>query len=294
VIGIPSAFGCEVVWWEDDLPVVRPLPIEDIRQVYDLPEPSVTDGELGRVLDLTRYFLERTEGRVPIRMTDVQGPLDSAALILGHNAFLAAMVTNPQAVHHLIQRVTDLTIVFVNAQRALIREHGAEFVPTVNYPWLPDGYGINVAHDECVMISPAMHDEFAVPYLNQVSEAFGGVFIHSCGKWAHQCPSLARVHDLRGLEFGASEAPYEPVLDYFNGKTAVVCRVGLNRDVRFDGMSDFVGRILKARRTNRGLFINVDITNGLVDENWPETDLEEIYRLVSVPDQSILKRTNTK
>jgi hypothetical protein len=32
-----------------------------------------------------------------------------------------------------------------------------------------------------------------------------------------------------------------------------------------------------------GVFIHVDITNGLVDENWPETDLEEIALLLSIP-----------
>jgi len=28
--------------------------------------------------------------------------------------------------------------------------------------------------------------------------------------------------------------------------------------------------------------ICVDITNGLVDDTWPETDLDEIYRLVGI------------
>jgi len=71
VIGIPSAFGCEVIWWEHDLPAVRPVIGDDPRQVYDLPRPSIRDGELGRVLDYTRYFAERTEGRIPIRVTDI-------------------------------------------------------------------------------------------------------------------------------------------------------------------------------------------------------------------------------
>ncbi|MEW6579298.1 MAG: uroporphyrinogen decarboxylase family protein [Chloroflexota bacterium] len=280
VIGIPSAFGCEVIWWEDDLPAVRPLAGDDPNRVFDLPQPSVTDGELGRILEFTRYFLEHTGARIPIRITDVQGPLDSAALILGHNNFLMAMVTHPQAVHHLLHRVTDLTIEVVQAYRSLIQAYGGEFVPTINYPWMPDGMGVQVAHDECVMISSAMHDEFAVPYLNQISDAFGGVFIHSCGKWAHQIESLRKVHHLRGLEFGASEAPYGPMLDAFGGEIALVTRVGLNRDVRFDGMVDFVKRILARRKTNRGLFVNVDVTNGLIDVNWPATDLEEIYHLI--------------
>jgi hypothetical protein len=43
---------------------------------------------------------------------------------------------------------------------------------------------------------------------------------------------------------------------------------------------DYVHKILRAKKTNRGLFINVDITNGLIDESWPETDLDEIYTLL--------------
>ena len=166
--------------------------------------------------------------------------------------------------------------------RELIIDMGGEFVPSINYPWMPDGLGFQVAHDECVMISADMHDEFAVPYLNQVSDAFGGLFVHSCGKWDHQVKSLSKVHNLRGLEFGGSEAPYGPILDYFGGKTALVVRVGLNRDIKFDGMADFVKRIMARRKTNRGLYLNVDVTNGLIDDTWPETDLEEIYELLGV------------
>jgi hypothetical protein len=45
-------------------------------------------------------------------------------------------------------------------------------------------------------------------------------------------------------------------------------------------MAGYVASILKEKRTNRGLFIHVDITNGLIDESWPETDLQEIYGLI--------------
>jgi len=45
-------------------------------------------------------------------------------------------------------------------------------------------------------------------------------------------------------------------------------------------MAGFVASILESKNTNRGLFIHVDITNGLIDESWPETDLGEINRLL--------------
>ena len=131
-----------------------------------------------------------------------------------------------------------------------------------------------------VMLSPELHDEFSVPYLDRLSDAFGGVYIHSCGDWTHLFPSLEKVRGLRGLEFGASEAPYDKVLARFGGRTVLACRVGLHRDIRFDGMADFVRRVVAAAPTPRGLFIHVDITNGLVGRDWPETDLDEISRIL--------------
>ena len=176
-------------------------------------------------------------------------------------------------------RLTD-TIRFAAAQRELVIALGAEFVPSMFQPWMPDGLGISISNDECALVSAAMHDEFSVPYINRISEAFGGVYIHSCGAWAHQIPSLKKVHHLRGLEFGASEAPFEPVLREFGGRTVLAARIGHHRDMKFLGMADFVRRLRSASSTNRGLFLHVDITNGILDETWPTTDLEEIYSLI--------------
>jgi hypothetical protein len=281
VVGIPSAFGCEVVWWEDQLPAVRPFAGLDPGRILEMKKPSFHDGELGRVLNYTSEFLQKTGGGVPVRLTDIQGPLDSAALVVGHTEFLSLLTMHPAAAHHLLRLVTEFTIDLVRAQREIVRRAGVEFVPSMFQPWIPDGLGVSVANDESVMISAAMHDEFSVPYINILSEEFGGVIIHCCGNWVHQFKSLDKVRHLRGLEFGASEAPFESVLDYFGGRTVLACRVGLHRDVHFAGMQDYVARVLQTSRTFRGLFINVDITNGIVDETWPETDIEEIARMIT-------------
>jgi len=276
VIAIPSAFGAEVVWWENDFPAVRPLIGDNAEAVRRLKRPAITKGELGRILEYTRVFLDRTEGRIPIRLGDIQGPLDNAALIFGHTPFLEAVLTAPREVHRLLDMITDLMIEFASAQREIVRAAGAEFVPSSFQPWLPDGRGLSIANDVAVMLSPDLHDEFGVPYLNRLSDAFGGVYVHSCGDWTHLFPSLGKVRGLRGFEFGASEAPYDKVLARFGGKTVLACRVGLNRDIRFAGMADFVRRVLAAAPTPRGLFLHIDITNGLTGDDWLETDLGEI------------------
>ena len=138
------------------------------------------------------------------------------------------------------------------------------------------------------MLSPALHDEFGVPYLDRLADEFGGVYVHSCGDWSHLFASLEKVRGLRGLEFGASETPFGAAADRFGGKTVLACRVGLHRDVKYAGMADFAAKMKSRASTYRGLFIHADITNGLVGQDWPETDLDEIYRVIEGPAQSRL------
>jgi hypothetical protein len=286
IVALPSAFGCPVEWWENDLPAARPA-IHDPMQVYALQKPTLTAGVMGMALDYTRRWLERTQGCFPIGPADCQSPLDLAALILGHNQYLEALYTHPAEIKHLLQLLTETQIEFLLAQREMVKSSGAEFVPSYSYPWLPDGMGVNIAHDENVMISAAMHDEFALPYLNQISEAFNGIFIHSCGRFVHQLGSFAKVYKLRGLEFGASEAPFGPVMQAFNGKIVLSVRIGLNQDVVFHSMAEFVRRVIQAASTYRGLMINCDITNGVLTEDWPVVDLDEIYQLIPCPARNL-------
>lgn len=276
VVTIPSAFGCPVIWQENNFPAVRPV-IHDPEQIADIKPPDLRIGELGRVLNYTSYFRQETGGRYPIRLTDIQGPLDNASLIMGHNNFLLALATHPVLAHRLLQMITDLMIEVVREQR---RAAENDFVPALFQPWIPDGWGVSISNDDSVMISARHMAEFGVPYFNQLADAFGGIYIHSCGNWLHQIPALEKVRGLRGLEFGASEVPFSQVLEHFGGKIVLACRIGLNKDIRFTSMADYVRQVLAARRTNRGLFIHVDVTNGILDDDWPETDLHEIYTLI--------------
>jgi hypothetical protein len=208
--------------------------------------------------------------------------LDNAGLICGHNNLFDAMLSYPKEVHRLMQLITDLTIDLVKAQKEIADANNVEFVSAMFQPWLPKGMGISIANDDWVMISAEMHDQFHLPYINQLSEEFGGVYIHSCGNWSHQFESLDKVHSLRGIEFGASEVPYKVVLDRFGGKTVLACRVGFNRDGQFHSMLNFVDQVLEASKTYRGLFLNVDVTNGLIGEDWPITDLNDIFKSIGL------------
>jgi len=251
-----SAFGCPVRFFDHTAPWAEPLiRAEDPpEKVYKLPRPAVTDGQLGTILEYTDYFVAETGGRYPIGLTDLQGPLDVAYLVWEPTAFILAMYTNPREVHHLMRLVTDLIIAFVKEQRA----RSPEFLPRHFPPvWLPEGQGITISDDCAAVLSPKLYQEFALPYVNELSEEFGGIIIHSCGNFTHQFDNLAKVHNLRGLNFGASETPFAPVWERFGGKTAILPHLGLNKDFPFDSHVEFIEHVLRTATQWRGLCILV-------------------------------------
>jgi hypothetical protein len=256
-----SAFGCQVEFFDHTLPWAHPVigPGDAPEKVYELPVPAITDGQLGTILEWGDYFVERTAGRYALALTDLQGPLDSAYLVWEPAAFMLAMYTNPREVHHLMRLMTDLIIGFVREQRSRV----PEFMPCHWPPvWLPDGRGISVSDDCLAVLSPALYEQFALPYLNELSDEFGGVFVHSCGNFVHQFDNLDKVHELRGLNFGASETPFEAVWERFGGRTAIVTHLGLNKDFHFDSEADYVRHVLRVKTHDRGLCVLVVPTGG--------------------------------
>jgi Uroporphyrinogen decarboxylase (URO-D) len=249
-----SAFGCEVQYFDHTLPWAHPVIREHdpAEKVYDLQAPKVTNGQLGQMLEFNDYFVAQTGGRYPIALTDLQGPLDTAYLVWDSSAFMLAMYTNPKEVHHLMRLVTDLIIDYVKEQRA----RSPEFIPCHFPPvYLPDGMGVSLSDDGLAVISAKLYEEFCLPYVNELSEEFGGVLIHSCGNFVHQLDNLEKVRGLRGINFGASETPFEAIWERFNGKTAIIPHLGLNNPHLFDGNKEFMEHVARVRTHDRGLCV---------------------------------------
>ena len=255
-----SAFGCDVDFFEHTMPWAHPAIRQDdpAGKVYDLAPPAVTDGQLGDMLAFTDYFVAETGGRYPVAITDMQGPLDTAYMIWEPSAFMLAMYDHPEEVHHLMRLVTDLIIRYVKEQRARSPEFLACHYPPL---WLPDGRGISVSDDGLAVISAKLYREFCLPYMNEISEEFGGVMIHSCGDFTHQLDNLGQVRDLRGINFGVTETSFEAVWERFGGRTAIIPHLGLNNETHFEGNQEYLEHVLKAKTHSRGLCVIVAPAN---------------------------------
>ena len=252
-----SAFGCRIKFPPDQFPWSYPAigPNDPPEKVMEMEPPDVRAGLLGDLLDFTETFDRRSKGRYPIAMTDLQGPLDTAYLVWDSCAFMMAMYDHPEAVHRLMRMVTDLIIKFAREMKARVREFVPAHFPPV---YLPDGKGICVSEDALAVISAPLWEKFSLPYLNELSEEFGGIVIHSCGNFKHQLDVIAKVRGLRGINFGVSETDFEAVWSKFGGKIAVIPHCSAERIVaNFKNAKEWVAHVMAKKTTNRGLALMV-------------------------------------
>jgi len=252
-----SALGCEVGFPPDQMPwthfAIKAGDPAD--KVYELPTPDVRGGLLGDILDFAEYFDRKAEHRFPIAVTDVQGPIDTAYLVWDSCDFMVAMYEHPQEVHHLMRLCTDLLIKFIREMRSKVREFVPAHFPPV---YLPDGMGICVSEDALAVLSPHLYEEFSLPYINELSEEFGGILIHSCGNFEHQLVNLQKVRGLRGINFGVSETRFEAVWDAFGGRTVIIPHCTAETIVAdFKNAYEWVGHVLEKKAGNRGLALMV-------------------------------------
>jgi len=254
--GVPifaSAFGCKIEHFDHQLPASLPLVSGDDapEKVMQLTTPAVDAGMLGDILEMTSYFEKQTKGKYPVAVTDLQSPMDNAYLVWNSCDFMVAMYTDKEAVHHLMRLCTDLFINFVKEMRSRV----ANFIPAHFPPvYLPDGKGVALSEDTLAVLSSGLFEEFTLPYLNEVSEEFGGLFVHSCGNIEHQLPSIKKIHGLKGLNFSVSATRFEPVWETLKDTCCVIPHCSEENIVRsFKSATDWITHVLTAKDRNRGL-----------------------------------------
>jgi len=210
-----TAFGCPIVLFEGSNPAARPI-VHTAVEADALPEPDMWSTELGKHLELVAAVRERLGDDVPITGPDMQSPMGIAALVWEKAEFLAAMIQAPEAVHGLVHKCHNLLKTF------LIELHKiAPNLTPIHCPgiWAPKEFGAAVSEDEVGAISRAMFEEFGLWCLVDLSETFGGLFVHCCATADHQYPAFKKIPNLRGLHRNYQSPGAEPCLRAFGDRT---------------------------------------------------------------------------
>ena len=177
---LASGFGVDIVFQDKMDPAVDMSKITDVAQLKDLRKPDPEkDGLMPRVLNAIRQMRQRTD--LPVGVTDCQGPLTSALQVLGYEKLIYWMFDHPEAIHDLMQLVTDALIEWVTLQKQAAGQEMTDDAYVLGIK-VPGGYGgVWMSDDDSVIFGPELYREFVVPYNSQVLQAFGGGSIHYCG-----------------------------------------------------------------------------------------------------------------
>ena len=181
---IATMFGLPVHWSADadqSPGVAQPL-ITDLEVVYQLKMPDAyKDGLMQDNLRVQRQFAERFPKWVHLTGFDLGGPLNSCRDLVEGSALYIGMIEQPEALHYLLDILTDLQIACYEA--GIEAGGGLERMTHVDMGqiWAPEDHKGFVSDDVCATISPAMFDTFSKPYNNRIFAHWQGGLLHNCG-----------------------------------------------------------------------------------------------------------------
>jgi hypothetical protein len=219
---IAAAFGCEYTVNDEADPWIKPLIREEnAADVYKLkvPDPAVNPVFL-KAWDRTAYL--ESHSSMPLRMLNVPSPLVTASLIWEYTSFIEATMVYPKEVHVLMEKVTEATILYIKEQLKRIKNL---FSVGHEIWYIPREIGVRVSDDTAALMSPNLYREFGVKYNGMISEALGGIVVHSCGDVQNVVGAMMEIPGLRGLDFTIPQTPdWTVIRDAAAGKTALCLR----------------------------------------------------------------------
>lgn len=253
---IPNMFGAEEIVIGSDVSCKEIVfSTEDIER---LPEPEISPGSVAsKWIEMERYFLEETEGKLPVHVTDMQGPLDVCGQLMSYDNLFLLAFDSPKHLHILMKKATRAFILFWKTQKELL---GDLFVGThlFGHSWVPPDFGASISVDSLVMYGSDFYTEFVAPYMSEIARELGPVSIHSCGKFSANVPAICATEGIVGIN--ASQMTIGELVDAGLDKSIVLIVFSAADSLKKD--SEVV-------RSNN---LSADIT--IAEMPWPELNNE--------------------
>lgn len=225
---VPLAFGCAPMPMSEGKEWVKPL-ITDPAQVRGLNIPDPLCGRTGDVIRQLAQLAHTVPPGERVRNPDIQSPLGIAEL-MWDESFYTALIEYPSEMHDLLEKITTFQIEYI---RAIQQAAGDRYNPC-GFPLIwSSGSGTMLADDTLSLISPAMHAEFSLPYVNRIAAAVGPLYYHSCTWRAPYYDNIRQLKNIRAFNWnpGNSDDPAS-LIRAFSG--SAVLALHLVRDMHKD------------------------------------------------------------
>ena len=160
-----EAFGANVHYSENEVPVVTGQLIEDMDAAQALQIPSLDEGRARTCVEGVRLAKQRIQDK-PV-LAGIIGPYSLAGRLMDVTEIMYICYDEPEAVHEVLDKVTTYLITYGQA----MKDAGAD--------------GVMMAEPLAGLLSPDMAEEFSVPYVKRIVDALQSddfaVIYHNCG-----------------------------------------------------------------------------------------------------------------
>jgi hypothetical protein len=219
---IAAAFGCGQTPNDEADPWIKSLiKEENLDDVHALKVPDPATNPVYQKAWQRVEFMQKASP-LPLRVINVPSPLVTASLIWEYTSFIEALMIFPDEVHVLMDKITKATIAYVQEQyRRIAKLHSVSH----EMWYVPREAGVRVSDDTAALLSPNLYREFGVKYNSEISRAFGGIVVHSCGDVQNVVAPMMEIEGLAGLDFTIPQTPnWDVIRDAAAGKTALYLR----------------------------------------------------------------------
>lgn len=201
---VASAFGVDYLWNPGQAPAFKP-PFASVEEAIQYAVQPLVDTPIGaRTLAMIDHFIDQTEGRLPMSLTDTQSPLNVACHLVDVSQLLMAMYDTPELVKEFLRRLAELVDAFTQVQMDAIGE---------TLVWPGHGFasckgfkGLGMSDDNALMVSPAQYVDLVAPAVEWLSPRYGGWAFHSCGDWSGKIETIRKIPGLRMVDAAFSRA----------------------------------------------------------------------------------------
>jgi hypothetical protein len=209
-----AAFGIDYIWEKGQAPAIRPA-FDTVREALDYDVVPIKDTECGRhTLEMISFFIEKTGGKLPISLCDMQSPLNVICNMVDSTSIYLAMMDDPDEVRDLLDKVADLILDFTADQKTLLGEMMVR--PGHGFPSVRSFPSVGLSDDNIIMLSNEMYTGIASSSFSRIGSACGGSTFHSCGNWAGKFEAVKKLDNLFMVDGAFSPAtdpsPNDPEL----------------------------------------------------------------------------------
>jgi len=206
---LATAFGSQMMLREGLQPAFEAA-VHTPEEVMRLKKPDLfRAGICPQILDRIQYYNQATRGEVILSPCDTAGPWSIATSIWHYEDMLEAIYTAPEAVHYLLDLVTESIIEWYNIQETYIGRWGRTHT-SFSTPFFQRGIFIG---DDCmVTVSPAIWEEFFMPYNNRLSREYGRMIMyHCCMRYDGHFDAIAKTDGFIGCDAQPSHNDFEKI-----------------------------------------------------------------------------------